>query len=132
MVVQKFRQLFAQALVGLALVPQHDGAFEQRVLQVVRQLAPQIGGSCAEDQKIAGGNIVDDVIGLLIHGLTRCKIPLQEFDIGPSEKEKQRRLGREVRRLVLAERAGPMPGRTTAGGRIALRAGVNLYAVIPA
>ena len=65
MVVQKFRQLFAQALVGLALVPQHDGAFEQRVLQVVRQLAPQIGGGCAKHQKIAGGNIVDDVIGLL-------------------------------------------------------------------
>ena len=131
MVVQKFRQLFAQALVGLALVPQHDGAFEQRVLQVVRQLAPQIGGSCAEDQKIAGGNIVDDVIGLLNSWPHSCEIPRQEFDIGPSEKEKQR-LGREVRSPVFAERAEPMPGRTTAGGRIVLRAGVNLYAVIPA
>lgn len=78
MVVQKFRQLLAQAFVALALMSEHDGAFEQDVLQILRQLAPQIGGGGAENQKIAGGNVVDGVIGLLIfgllsHGLAGCK-----------------------------------------------------------
>ena len=59
MVVQKFCQLLAQAFVALALMAEHDGALEQHVLQILRQLAPQIGGGRAENQKIAGGNIVD-------------------------------------------------------------------------
>ena len=100
MIVQKFRQLLAQAFVRLALMPKHDGAFEQCVLQVVRQLTPQIRGGCAESQKVAGGNIVDDLIGLLTHDLTHCKISLQDDDIGPSLTEKQRSRGQSSARLI--------------------------------
>jgi len=69
MVVQEFCQLLAQAFVALALMAKHHGAFEQQVLPILRQFAPQIGGRGAENQKITGGNIIDDVIGALTMGL---------------------------------------------------------------
>jgi hypothetical protein len=40
MIVQKFRQLLAQALIALALMAEHDGVLEQYVLKILRQLAP--------------------------------------------------------------------------------------------
>ena len=40
MIVKEFGQLLAQALVLLALVTEHHGAFEQPMLLVLRQLAP--------------------------------------------------------------------------------------------
>lgn len=83
MVVQKLRQLLAQAFVDLALMSEHDGAFEQRVLQILRQRAPQIGGGRTENQKITGGSIVDEVIGLLSHGLARCNFAVRDADSGP-------------------------------------------------
>jgi hypothetical protein len=70
-VVQKFCQLLAQTLVTFALMAEDDGAFEDGVLQVLRQRAPQIGGSRAENQKIARRDIVDDAIRMLTHDLTR-------------------------------------------------------------
>ena len=54
MIVQEFRQLFAQAFVTFALVAEHDGVLEQKVLKIVRQVAPEIGGRSAENQKITG------------------------------------------------------------------------------
>jgi hypothetical protein len=69
MIVQKFSQLLAQTLVRLALVAEHDGALEQRVLQLLRQCAPKVGGSRAQHQKITGRDVVDDLIGVLTHVL---------------------------------------------------------------
>jgi len=65
MIVQEFGQLLAQALVLLALMAEHDGALKQRILQIVRQLAPKIRGSRAEYEQITGSNIVDNLIGLI-------------------------------------------------------------------
>jgi hypothetical protein len=48
-VVQEFSQLLAQAFVALALVAENDGAFEQRMLQLLGQVAPEIGSRCAKD-----------------------------------------------------------------------------------
>jgi len=55
MIVQKLRQLLAQAFVALAFMTQHDRALEQRVLQFVWQFAPEIGGCRSEDEKITRG-----------------------------------------------------------------------------
>jgi hypothetical protein len=75
MVVEKFRQLLAQALVLLALVTEQHSALEQLLLQILRQFAPQIRGSSAENKKIASGNVVDDLIGMLAHWRTHhCKM----------------------------------------------------------
>jgi hypothetical protein len=65
MVVQKFGQLLAQALVLFPLMTEHDGALEQRVLQLVRQFAPKIGSGRSEHEQITGSDIVDDLIGLI-------------------------------------------------------------------
>ena len=45
LVVQELGQLLAQALVALSLVAPDDGALEQGVLQLLRQVAPEIGRS---------------------------------------------------------------------------------------
>jgi hypothetical protein len=42
MAVQELRQLLAQAFIALALVPAQDRLLEKAVLNVLRQLAPQI------------------------------------------------------------------------------------------
>ena len=52
MIVQKLCQLLAQAFVALAFVTEHHRPLEQRVLQIMREFAPEIGGRSAEDQKI--------------------------------------------------------------------------------
>jgi hypothetical protein len=58
MIVEKFCQLFTQALVTLAPMAEDDSPFEQRMLHVRRQLAPKTGGSGAEDREVTGGIIV--------------------------------------------------------------------------
>jgi hypothetical protein len=58
MIVQKFCQLLAQAFVALAFMTQRYRPLEQRVLHLVRQFAPEIGGRRAEDKKIARGVFV--------------------------------------------------------------------------
>jgi hypothetical protein len=60
--MQEFSELLAQTFVLLALMTEHHGALEQRVLQLLRQFAPKIRSCGAEDEEIAGGDIVDDVI----------------------------------------------------------------------
>jgi hypothetical protein len=67
MVVEEFCQLLAQAFVLLALMTEYHGAFEQPVLQVLRQFTPQVCGCSAEHQEIARGQIVDDLVGMLAH-----------------------------------------------------------------
>jgi hypothetical protein len=57
-IVKEFSQLLAQTFVALALVPKNDGAFEQGVLQLLGQLAPEIGRGRAEDQKESVGGLV--------------------------------------------------------------------------
>jgi hypothetical protein len=66
MIVHEFRQLLAQALVLFALMTKQDGALEQTVLQFLRQFAPKIRGGCAKNQKIAGGDVVDDLIRVML------------------------------------------------------------------
>jgi hypothetical protein len=56
-IVKEFSQLFAQTFVALALVPKNDGAFEQGVLQLLGQVAPEIGRGRAEDQKVPLGGL---------------------------------------------------------------------------
>src|SRR5262249_61254237 len=74
MIVEKLRQLLAQALVLLALVTEQHGAFEQLLLQLLRQCAPQICGGGTEHEKIASGDVVNDLIGMLAHRRTHnCK-----------------------------------------------------------
>jgi len=69
MIVHELRQLLAQALVLFALMTEQDRALEQLVLQSLRQFTPQIRGGCAKDQKIAGGDVVDDLIRVMLrHG----------------------------------------------------------------
>ena len=58
MIVQKFCQLLAQAFVAFAFVAEHNRPFEQRVLQIMRKLAPEIGGRRSEDKKITCGIFV--------------------------------------------------------------------------
>ena len=70
MVVEKLRELLAQALVLLALMTEQHGALEQLLLQILRQFAPQICGGSTEHEKIASGNVVDDLIGMLAHWRT--------------------------------------------------------------
>lgn len=53
MIVEKFGQLFAQTLVALALVAEHDRAFEQQVLKIVRQMAPKLRRGRSKDGMIA-------------------------------------------------------------------------------
>jgi hypothetical protein len=59
MIVQKLRQLLAQAFVTLAFMTQHDRTLEQRVLEFLRQFAPEIGGRRSEDKKETRGVLVD-------------------------------------------------------------------------
>jgi hypothetical protein len=58
MIVQKFRQLLAQAFVAFAFVAEHHRPFEQRVLQIMREFAPEIGRRRSEDKKITRGVFV--------------------------------------------------------------------------
>ena len=74
MVVEKLRQLLAQALVLLALVTEQHGALEQLLLQIVRQFAPQIRRGGTEHEQIASGNVFVDLIGMFAHWRTHnCK-----------------------------------------------------------
>ena len=57
-IVKEFSQLLAQTFVALALVPKNDGAFEQGVLQLLGQVAPEVGRGRAEDQKVSVGGLV--------------------------------------------------------------------------
>jgi hypothetical protein len=66
MIVHELGQLFAQALVLFALMSEQDGALENPVLPILRQFAPQIRGGGPKDQKIAGGDIVDDLIRAML------------------------------------------------------------------
>lgn len=70
MIVQEFGELFAQTFVLLALMPEHHGALKKNVLKVLRQPAPEIGGSGAKHKQITGWNVVDDVVRL-IHDASR-------------------------------------------------------------
>jgi hypothetical protein len=84
MVVEKLRQLLAQALVLLALVAEQHGALEQLLLQLLRQFAPQIRGGGTEYEKIASGNVIDDLIGMLAHCgelLTVCPSALAQSTV---------------------------------------------------
>jgi hypothetical protein len=45
MIVEKLRQLLAQAFIPLGLVTQHDRPLEQGLLEFAWKLAPQIEGS---------------------------------------------------------------------------------------
>jgi hypothetical protein len=65
MIVQEFGELLAQAFVLLALMPKQHGALEQAMLEILRQLAPQIGGGGAKHKQITGGNVVDDLVRLI-------------------------------------------------------------------
>jgi hypothetical protein len=51
------------------MAEQH-GALEQLLLQLLRQFAPQIRGGGTEHEKIASGNVIDDLIGMLAHWRT--------------------------------------------------------------
>jgi len=65
MIVEEFGQLLAQAFIALAFVAENDGPFEQGLLQLLRQITPQVRGGCAEDEKVA--------IRVLVPGdLIRC------------------------------------------------------------
>ena len=69
MIVKKFGQLLAQAFVALGLVAENDGAFEQRMLKFLRQIAPEIRGSGSQDEKITRGGVVPlRLIPCSIHG----------------------------------------------------------------
>ncbi len=59
MLVQEFSQLLAQAFIALAFVTEKDCPFEQRLLLLLRQLAPQIGGCRSEHMKKAAAVLVD-------------------------------------------------------------------------
>jgi hypothetical protein len=58
MIVQEFGQLLAQAFILLAFMAEHHRALEQRVLQLLRQMAPEIGGRCSEHTEVTGGVFV--------------------------------------------------------------------------
>jgi hypothetical protein len=60
-VVQEAGQLLAQALVALALVPDHDGVLEQFFLDLGWKLAPQMHGGRADQR-------CETAVGLLVHG----------------------------------------------------------------
>jgi len=81
MFMQEFCQLLAQTFILLTLVAEHYRALEQAVLQLLRQLAPQIGRGRAENREIPGGDVVDDAIRVLTHAIT---IKGQCGDIGPN------------------------------------------------
>jgi hypothetical protein len=69
-IVKEFSQLLAQTFVALALVPKNNGAFEQGVLQLLGQVAPEVGRGRAEDQKVSVGGFVlatTDGIRCIVH-----------------------------------------------------------------
>ena len=45
LVMEKLRQLLAQAFIPFGLVAEHDSSLEQSLLKLARKLAPQIEGS---------------------------------------------------------------------------------------
>jgi hypothetical protein len=52
MIVEELGELLAQTFIALAFVAKHHGPFEQGLLQLLRQIAPKIGGRGAKDEKI--------------------------------------------------------------------------------
>src|SRR5580700_6726871 len=118
MVVQKFCQLLAQALVAFALMAEHYGALEQNMLQLRRQLAPQLCGGGAENHEIARGNVVADLIRMLAH---RDTVGFEPPILGrPAKKNNARKTTRECWfRSVSAPRLPRSPARSSpARGRI--------------
>jgi hypothetical protein len=81
MIVQKFCQLLAQALVAFALVAEDDGPLEQQVLKLLRQIAPEIGCGRAKDEKIAGGDIIGDMIRLTHETLRAAGAAIESMEI---------------------------------------------------
>ena len=68
-VVKKLGQLLAQALVALALVTEDDRPFEQRVLNLLRQVSPEFGGGRSKNEEVTGGAVSPGgVIRLFLHG----------------------------------------------------------------
>jgi hypothetical protein len=57
-IVQKLRQLLAQAFVALAFVSEPDGAFEQLLLDFLRKLAPERDRGFPQDAYEALGIVV--------------------------------------------------------------------------
>jgi hypothetical protein len=49
MIMEKLRQLLAQAFIPFGLVPQQDSSLEQGLLKLAWKLAPQIEGSQPQD-----------------------------------------------------------------------------------
>jgi len=49
MVMEKLRQLLAQAFIPFGLVAEQDSSLEQGLLKLARKLAPQIEGSQSQD-----------------------------------------------------------------------------------
>jgi hypothetical protein len=71
MIVQELGQLLAQTFIALAFVPENDSPFEQGLLELLRQMAPQVRGRSAEDEKVTLGVLVfPDVIRRCIHDKT--------------------------------------------------------------
>src|ERR1700761_6608434 len=88
--VEKLGQLLAQALVGFAVMVEPHRALEHRLLQILRQVAPEIGRGGAENQKITPGGVVDDPIGVLVHSADPwSNIGLARPGIGPRVLLKQ-------------------------------------------
>ena len=65
-IVQKLGELFAQTFVALVMMSEHDRALKQRMLELLRKIAPNVGGRCAENQKEAGGVFIGGAL-LLRH-----------------------------------------------------------------
>jgi len=53
MVVQEFGELLSQTFIALALVAKNDGAFEKQMLQLLRQIAPEVRRGGPEHEKVA-------------------------------------------------------------------------------
>jgi hypothetical protein len=81
MIVQKFCQLLSQALVAFAFVAEDDGALEQQVLKLLRQIAPEIGRGRAKNEKMADGDIVRDMIRLTHETLRATGAAFELMDI---------------------------------------------------
>src|SRR6201996_7100279 len=99
--VEKLGQLLAQALVGFALMAEHHRALEHRLLQIVRQVAPEVGRGGAENQKITAGDVVDG--RGLVHRAHPCTDPRAS---GPARLREQCRRGAVPR---LRPHSGWMP-----------------------
>jgi hypothetical protein len=76
MIVQEFGQLLAQAFVALASMTEQDCPFEQRLLLLLRQLAPQIGSGRPKRKKKTAAVLVNAAL-FRRHGLI---LPISAHD----------------------------------------------------